>query len=353
MSILEVRRITHVSPLTHPQAILGAGPAGICTARALRARGHKPIIFEAAPDFGFVLFVASCAFACCLCCVYHTLYLRGLWGSRPINPALYDSLRTNLPTVLMKDSSLPFPHALRGTFVDKDALSDYIRALSENLNLRGLTRFNTRVIKVTPQDLDPSETGAWTVQYTTTDSEHGSHKTATESFDGVAVATGHYNAPYMPSLPGQDDWLKGGDGTTPRRIMHAMQYRNAAEFRGRSVLVVGMRSSGTDISREISSEVSQLYALDKGCKRVKHVGRCVHVPRDCRLRTDGRLELPDGGLVWGEPIDTIILATGSTMHMWCADAKAKWTRRHLVCWNCGHPQGTRTILTSLTMRRTS
>lgn len=213
----------------------------------------------------------------------------------------------------MKDSSLPFPPALRGKFVDKDALSDYIRQLSENLNVRGLTRFNTRVTKVTPQDRDPSETGAWTVQYTTTDSQNGAHTTATESFDGVAVATGHYNAPYMPSLPGQEEWLKGGNGTTPRRVMHAMQYRNAAEFRGRSVLVVGMRSSGTDISREISSEVSQLYALDKDCKRVQHVGHCVHVPRDCRLRADGRLELPDGVVVWGEPIDTVILATGAAM----------------------------------------
>ena len=96
----------------------------------------------------------------------------------------------------MEDSSLSFPRALRGGFVDKDALSDYIYALSESFDLRRLTRFNTRVTKVTPIDLNPSETGAWTVQYITTDSENGLCKTATENFDCVAVATGHYNEPY-------------------------------------------------------------------------------------------------------------------------------------------------------------
>ena len=211
----------------------------------------------------------------------------------------------------MEDSSLAFPHALRGRYVPKDALCDYIRELSESFNLRAHTRFNTRVTKVAPIDHDPSETGTWTVQYTTTGPSNGLCTSETEIFDCIAVATGHYNVPYMPSVPGQEVWLRSGNDNAPRRVVHAMQYRNPAPFRGRSVLVVGMRSSGTDISREISPVVTQLYALDKGCQRVHREGHCVHVPRHCRLRADGRLELPDGGgVIAGEPIDTVVLATG-------------------------------------------
>ena len=195
----------------------------------------------------------------------------------------------------MEDWSLSFAHDNRSRFVCKDELTNYLQNLSESFDLRAYTRFNTRVTKVTPIDHKPSETGAWTVQYTTTGTDDRLCQTSTEIFDCVAVATGHYNVPYMPSLPGQEDWLRGGDDKTQRKIVHAMQYRHPSDFRGRSVLVVGMRSSGTDISRDISSVVSQLYALDKRCEQVKRVGHCVHVPRHCRLREDGRLELPGAG----------------------------------------------------------
>ena len=239
-------------------------------------------------------------------------YFRGLWGANAINHAVYDNLSTNIPTALMEDWSLSFTNDNQSRFVSKDALSNYLQRLSESFDLRAYTRFNTRVTKVTPIDRKPSDMGAWTVQYTTAGTNEGLCKTSTEVFDCVAVATGHYNVPYMPSLPGQEEWLSGGDDVTPRKIMHAMQYRNPSNFSGRSVLVVGMRSSGTDISREISSVVSQLYALDKRCKQVERDGHCIHVPRHCRLREDGRLELPGGGgVIPGKPIDTIVLATGT------------------------------------------
>ena len=40
---------------SHLQAVLGAGPAGVCAARALLSRGHKPTLFEAASDYGLVV----------------------------------------------------------------------------------------------------------------------------------------------------------------------------------------------------------------------------------------------------------------------------------------------------------
>jgi len=63
-------------------------------------------------------------------------------------------------------------------------------------------------------------------------------------FDAVAVCNGHYSAPRTPALPGA--------AAFPGRQLHSHDYRDAAPFAGRAVLVVGASASGEDISREIA-----------------------------------------------------------------------------------------------------
>lgn len=48
-----------------------------------------------------------------------------------------------------------------------------------------------------------------------------------ETFDAVAVATGHYYLPYIPKIPGMLEW----DEKFPGKIRHSKHFRNAEDFR--------------------------------------------------------------------------------------------------------------------------
>lgn len=50
-----------------------------------------------------------------------------------------------------------------------------------------------------------------------------------------------------------------------RSIVHSREYDEPSEFAGQSVLVVGGRSSGVDISRELRGVAKHVYILEKKC----------------------------------------------------------------------------------------
>ena len=61
-----------------------------------------------------------------------------------------------------------------------------------------------------------------------------------EKFDYVLVASGHYSVPHVPEFPGIDRF--------PGRVMHAHDFRDASEFAGQRLLLVGASYSAEDIA---------------------------------------------------------------------------------------------------------
>lgn len=61
-----------------------------------------------------------------------------------------------------------------------------------------------------------------------------------EHFHYLVIATGHFTYPNVPYFDGIE--------TFPGRVMHAHDFRNAREFRGQRLLVVGNSFSGEDIA---------------------------------------------------------------------------------------------------------
>jgi putative flavoprotein involved in K+ transport len=59
--------------------------------------------------------------------------------------------------------------------------------------------------------------------------------------DRVVIATGHSNVPFTPNWPGR----------FPGEIVHSAEYRNAAPYVGRRVLVVGAGNSGAEIAVDL------------------------------------------------------------------------------------------------------
>jgi cation diffusion facilitator CzcD-associated flavoprotein CzcO len=68
-----------------------------------------------------------------------------------------------------------------------------------------------------------------------------------ESFDGLVVASGHYNIPWVPEIPGLLEY----NARFPGRIVHSKHFREGAAFRNKRVVVVGASVSSSEIVHEV------------------------------------------------------------------------------------------------------
>lgn len=277
-------------------AIIGGGSGGVVAARFLKRAGHKPTVFEAGSAFG------------------------GVWADSPTNDVVYKNLQTNLPTVVMQSPDLDFPRGVP-SYVSKPQLGQYISQYAESFGVLPVTKFGSKVTSVTlaspPADSaspgDGKDSGGWEVTWSSGGAEQ------VDKFDAVIVANGHYDAPYVPKIPGQDEWLAGD---ASRFIVHSREYDEADRFAGRAVLVVGGRSSGVDISRMLRGVAKWVYTLEKKCEApvAYESEQVTHVPLGTRLCSDGRLRLGNSGsgegssedetAVPGPPVESVVLATG-------------------------------------------
>lgn len=179
-----------------PEAVvIGAGFAGLGTARELRRRGVDALVLEANDR------VAE------------------PWRDR------YDSLHLN---TLGWQSAAPGRRFRRGTgpFPSRDAvvayLENYVR--SERIPVRyGVAA--TRIER---------SAGSWTVHTSDEDVRAAA----------VVVASGFDSEPKLPDWPGREAFTG--------ELIHASAYRNPAPYRGRDVLVVSAGNTGSEISLELA-----------------------------------------------------------------------------------------------------
>jgi cation diffusion facilitator CzcD-associated flavoprotein CzcO len=175
--------------------VVGAGPAGVAAAVALKDRRLRPLVLDQAEE------VASA------------------WRSR------YDRLKLN---TCRPFSHLPRRRFAKGTpmFPSRDQL---VAHLDEHAHEDGIDlRLGTRVERI-----DRSN-GGWAVR---TD---GGEVRAPQ----VIVATGYESEPIIPGWPGRDRF----EG----RVLHSREYRNAEPFAGNRVLVVGPGCSGMEIAYDLA-----------------------------------------------------------------------------------------------------
>ena len=175
--------------------IVGAGPAGVAAAVALKDRGLRPVLVDQADE------VASA------------------WRSR------YDRLRLN---TCRPYSHLPGRRFPKGTpmFASRDQLVEHLdrHAHEEGIDLRLGTSVNR---------IDRSD-GQWALDTS------GGELRAPQ----VIVATGYEQAPIIPDWPGRDSF--GG------RFLHSREYRSPQGFADRRVLVVGPGCSGMEIAYDLA-----------------------------------------------------------------------------------------------------
>ncbi|XP_056253435.1 uncharacterized protein LOC130182477 isoform X2 [Seriola aureovittata] len=212
-------------------AVIGAGAAGLCAARHILSRPNsfaRPVVFELTDNIG------------------------GTWcydervgsydNGRPVHSSMYRDLRTNLPKEVMMFPDFPFDPQL-SSFLPHQEVQRYLERYCHSHNIRPHIRFNTAVENVKP--VVEEETTTWEV--TSCDSSGGQK---TETFDSVFVCSGHYSDPHIPDIPGLENF-KG-------EVLHSHSYRYAEPFSGQSVVVLGAKASGLDISIELAKVGAQV-----------------------------------------------------------------------------------------------
>ncbi|KAH9074234.1 hypothetical protein EDB83DRAFT_1945789 [Lactarius deliciosus] len=215
----------------------------------------------------------------------------------PLTP-LYDSLRTNLPHLLMAYRSFPFPPET-ALFPTASVVQKYLEDYAAHFGLLRYVRLCTRVERAF-WDRDAKE---WEVTLST------GEKLA---FDFVVVANGHARKPRYPAVPGLQHWLESG------RAIHAAWYRRPGDFaHHKKVMVVGGGPSAIDICKEMEG-VGPLLVHSIPGPTYKGVipfsedtasYRKVDRVRECQ--DDGTVVLVDGSTE--SDIDLIIMGTGYEM----------------------------------------
>lgn len=111
----------------------------------------------------------------------------------------YSGLKNNVGLRLMKTTLGDWPVRLE-EFVSQQYLEEYIQDIARTSGVHDIAFYNTRVEGV----VKPNSQGPWTVRTTQLDASLN-HRDLVErewQFDAVVVASGHYNMPRVPDIPG-------------------------------------------------------------------------------------------------------------------------------------------------------
>lgn len=184
-------------------AIIGAGFAGLSSARVLTALGHQVTVYEKAPDVG------------------------GVWSATRRYPGLHT--QNNKGTYALSDLPMPkdYPEWPSG-----EQVQSYLEAYVDKFSLATLLRLGTEVTRA-----EPAAGGGWDV---TTAS-------GTEHYEHLVLASGIFSRPFVPAFEGREA-LEGAGG----QVLPASDFQSLDQVRGKHVVVVGYGKSACDITVEIA-----------------------------------------------------------------------------------------------------
>ena len=185
-------------------AVIGAGAAGLCSAKHLLAKGMDVVIYEMGTCIG------------------------GLWVYENDNglSGAYQSLHVNSENKVTAYKDFPFPESAP-IYPDHVQMAQYLVGYADRFALRQHISFRSQVTKIAQV-----AGGRWRVELADT-----SH----ENFDAVVVASGHQGVPSHPPF------AKDFTG----EYLHSHAYRVPESFKGKHVLVVGAGNSACDIASDI------------------------------------------------------------------------------------------------------
>lgn len=289
--------------------IIGGGAAGLATARAfLHANDAKHAhvqfevtVLEARPSIG------------------------GVWkydspstNQQPKSRPMYRNLRTNLPKEIMAYREFPWGgnDDMTSCYVTHADVHRYLENYANKFNLLTCIHFGCTVthLKVvnkenhnaSNEEKKSDDCESWPqISLEWIDNDNTTNRSYQQTFDAVCICNGHYAIPSSPALPGLTNF-RG-------KVLHAIEYDDPNDFVGKTVLCVGARASGADISREIGGVAHRVYLSDSTCEEMQSFGNVVQMPRTKSIDENGTIHFANGkdDKLWSvDDVDTIIFCSG-------------------------------------------
>ena len=278
--------------MTTRVAIIGAGPCGLSQLQAFELARQKDaeipevVFFEGQQAWG------------------------GLWNytwrtgtdeyGDPVHGSMYRYLWSNGPKECLEFADYTFEEHFGKpipSFPPREALADYVFARAKRSKLDRYVQLNTIVKHVEYSDDDGNF--KVTVRDRSVDVQH------TEEFDYVIVATGHFSIPNVPHFEGIEKF--------PGRVLHGHDFREAREFRGQDILVIGASYSAEDIALQChkygAKSVTMSYRT--AAMGFKWPETMDERPLLQKLDEDGTAHFKDGS---SKNFDAMIMCTGYLHH---------------------------------------
>lgn len=189
-------------------AVVGAGVAGLATAKVLRELGEDVVVYDASPDVG------------------------GVWSAT----RSYPGIRTQNDKGTYRFSDLAMPRDYP-EFPSGAQVRAYLQDYADRAGLQDALRLGTEVVRASPT------AGGWSLVLRTAD---GSRQEA--QADHLVVANGIFSRPYVPELPGAEPFEAAGG-----RVLVAGHLQDVEPARGRHVLVLGYGKTACDVGVAISA----------------------------------------------------------------------------------------------------
>jgi len=190
----------------HTVAIIGAGVAGLATAKTLLAEGLDCTVFERAERLG------------------------GVWADG------YSNFGVQVQKELYEFPDWPLPPDTP-TFTPGPVFQAYLERYGDHFGVRHSLRLGSRVTRI---ERRPDGRPGWLIRSETSGEE------GAELFDLVVVATGLYSeTPNIPDCPGRDVFAG--------RVLHISEVKTRTPLEGRNVAVIGYGKSATDAAGEAAA----------------------------------------------------------------------------------------------------
>jgi trimethylamine monooxygenase len=210
-------------------AVIGAGPSGLAQLRAFqsaKAKGEdipEVVCFEKQSNWG------------------------GLWNytwrtgldefGEPVHCSMYRYLWSNGPKEGLEFADYSFEEHFGkqiASYPPRAVLFDYIEGRVKKAGVRDWIRFATTVRMVKYDEAKGN--------FTVTVHDLKDDRMYDEEFDNVVVASGHFSVPNVPEYEGFSKF----NG----RVLHAHDFRDAREFAGKDLLIMGTSYSAEDVGSQ-------------------------------------------------------------------------------------------------------
>lgn len=189
-------------------AIVGAGIAGLCTAKLLIALGYDVRVFDKEPEVG------------------------GVWTAS----RRYPGLATQNPRDTYAFSDFPMP-AGYPEWPSGSQMQAYLRAYADHFGVTPRIALSTEIVSAAPL----AGGNGWTlVTHAAGDPDAAP---ATLMFDWLIVCNGIFSIPSVPAYPGAAEFRAAGGV-----LVHTSQFTRLEDARDKQVVVIGYGKSSCDVA---------------------------------------------------------------------------------------------------------